>query len=347
MISIQQKIYTHLIDLIERGELLPEARMPAESELCDLFQASRNTVRKAYDELVHKGYVVRKPGLGSFVSDTIKVHNFSIGVIVPGNDVFDKSVDPVAGALKYDVFNGILDRAHEIGAKVNLVPANEAWRSDNTYDGYILLYSDDNIKKQFELNGTPCVSSVLGSYETGFPSVFIDLQASFRSCFEYLISTGHKKIGLVDSTHPVLSAYSAYEKVLNKHSLHFDESYVVRFDHTLPAEGRKSFIKLMETNHDLDALFFRTDITAIDALCYCQEKDIKIPGALSIMGFDNIPDSEHTSPPLTTFDTRRSERGYTATKMLESLRQNPNASMTDICLPGKIIERQTVKNPKG
>lgn len=44
-------------------------RMPTEAELCDQFEVSRQTVRRAYAELVSEGLIYRVPGRGTFVSN--------------------------------------------------------------------------------------------------------------------------------------------------------------------------------------------------------------------------------------------------------------------------------------
>lgn len=43
-------------------------RIPSEADLCERFGVSRITVRRAVDELVNEGYLVRKRGCGTFVS---------------------------------------------------------------------------------------------------------------------------------------------------------------------------------------------------------------------------------------------------------------------------------------
>ena len=52
---------------IETGQWSIGARIPPEPELQKTYNASRGTVRRAVDELVRQGYVVKKPGKGTFV----------------------------------------------------------------------------------------------------------------------------------------------------------------------------------------------------------------------------------------------------------------------------------------
>ncbi len=342
MISIQQRIFNHLIGLIEEGNLRPHEKMPAESDLCKLFKASRNTVRKAYDELVHKEYVVRKPGLGSFVKDReAENKSYSVGIIVPGMDVFDETMDPIAGHLKFDIFNGILERAHEANARISMIPAGENWRVVPDIDGYLLLYYDDNILKRLRDAGAPCVGSHLGNAISSFPNVTIDFHNSFSKCFEYLVKMGHRKIGLVDNI--FFSVLPAYREVMNRHGLPAEDSQVESFDKGTPENGVETFLKLIEKQKKLDAIFFRSDLTAIAALKYCENNGIKVPEEFSIMSFDNIPEAAYTRPGLTTFDTARRLRGYIALRKLKQIIKDPSSSQMTEYVEGKIIERGSVK----
>jgi GntR family transcriptional regulator/MocR family aminotransferase len=58
--------------LIEDGTLPAGARLPSTSDLGKRLSVNRLTVVKAYDELLATGYIVTRPGAGSFVSDRVQ-----------------------------------------------------------------------------------------------------------------------------------------------------------------------------------------------------------------------------------------------------------------------------------
>lgn len=53
---------------IEKDRLKPYDRLASEKELCEQWQTSRSTVRKAMDQLADRGKIFRVPGKGSFVA---------------------------------------------------------------------------------------------------------------------------------------------------------------------------------------------------------------------------------------------------------------------------------------
>jgi len=56
-----------LIEMIEKGRFVVHEKLPSESRLSELFQVNRNTVRQAISDLVVKGLVQKRNGVGSFV----------------------------------------------------------------------------------------------------------------------------------------------------------------------------------------------------------------------------------------------------------------------------------------
>ncbi len=88
-----RQIIDDLTTGIQEGRLKPYDRLPSEKELCEQWQASRSTVRKAMDQLTDRGKIFRVPGKGSFVSfpkishDTSQILSFSEKMRAQGLEV--------------------------------------------------------------------------------------------------------------------------------------------------------------------------------------------------------------------------------------------------------------------
>jgi GntR family transcriptional regulator len=62
------QVYVQLRSWVREGTYAPGHQIPTEAELCEAFDVSRITLRKAVDELVHEGWLVRSQGKGTFVA---------------------------------------------------------------------------------------------------------------------------------------------------------------------------------------------------------------------------------------------------------------------------------------
>lgn len=75
--ALYEKIKRSVIRQIESGELKADDRVPSETQLAKLFNASRMTANRALKELTDEGRIIRVQGVGTFVSrpgpDTAKI----------------------------------------------------------------------------------------------------------------------------------------------------------------------------------------------------------------------------------------------------------------------------------
>jgi len=86
---LYHQIIENIHSLIQSQQLEPGEMLPSEWELSDLYGVSRLTVRKALDELVRDGLLVRKHGVGTFVAHT------SIAQIYPSELSFTRNMEQI------------------------------------------------------------------------------------------------------------------------------------------------------------------------------------------------------------------------------------------------------------
>ena len=65
------------ISKIQSGELEAGAELPSESDLIQLYQVSRVTVRRAIDELYHQGYIEKMQGKRTCVKGKVKLQELT------------------------------------------------------------------------------------------------------------------------------------------------------------------------------------------------------------------------------------------------------------------------------
>lgn len=76
-----QAVADSILEQIANGDLQVNKRLPSESELCEIYNVGRNTVRHALGDLVNKGVLTTVHGVGTFVADvrTVKTAEYLYG----------------------------------------------------------------------------------------------------------------------------------------------------------------------------------------------------------------------------------------------------------------------------
>lgn len=81
---------------------------------------------------------------------------------------------------------------------------------------------------------------------------------------------------------------------------------------------------------------------AMGVICALQTKGYKVPGGVSVIGYDDIELSAYTSPPLVTFHQPKGELGKLAANTLIDRIENPELETQVRTLRSTLVERQSV-----
>jgi len=89
------------------------------------------------------------------------------------------------------------------------------------------------------------------------------------------------------------------------------------------------------------ALFATNDMMALGAMKLLQEKEIRIPGQVAVMGFDDIDYAAMSCPSLTTVKVDKSKIGYDAVRIIDGLIKGNNVSPVLNEYTSELIVRQS------
>ena len=120
----------------------------------------------------------------------------------------------------------------------------------------------------------------------------------------HLLSMGHKDLGYVGFG-PRLKQdprLDGFRSALADFGIQLDSEAIAYGDGRDIVHGYRAAAQLIRSSRRPGAVFAFNDLLAIGVLRYCQDRRIAVPGELAIVGFDNLPESRVTSPPLTTID---------------------------------------------
>lgn len=180
-----------------------------------------------------------------------------------------------------------------------------------------------------------------------FSGVLINNFDSAKKAVEYLIEQGHREIGYIRGAYRINGFKvkgQGYQSAMRKYKLEVKNHYIITLSTTLNGAYQDMLAYLDKEPGLPTAFFVDNDMIALGAMKALQERGYKVPDDVSIIGFDDLPFSEISYPPLTTLRVPNKEMGRLAVRRLIDMIQNPGevvVTKTEVCT--KFIERQTVK----
>lgn len=219
------------------------------------------------------------------------------------------------------------------------------YQDSHKADGIILLgYGDydayrarlDHLTEQ----GTHVVR--WGAVDTGPTGITIgsDNRGGGKQATAHLIAQGRRRIaflGSADSRYPELEGrYQGYRDALAEAGIIADEK--LRVDATTSEDaGIDAIAELTRRGAKYDAIFAASDSIAIGAMRALSAAGRRVPDDVAIVGFDDLPSAQLTSPPLSTVaqDARQAGEALVAT-LLAQLRGEAIAVAP---LPTRLVKR--------
>ena len=174
-----------------------------------------------------------------------------------------------------------------------------------------------------------------------------DREAAYKAT-KHLIDRGCKRIAHFRG--PLLPQNSidrflGYKKALEDHGITYDSSLIYICERVNYEDGRKAAQQLLEDHDDVDGIFTNTDLIAVGTIAVFNERGIKVPEEVSIMGFSNWFVSQAITPSLSTVDQPGYEMGKQTFKMLrkEIKAKKKKSAFTPktVTLPTHVIQRNS------
>jgi LacI family transcriptional regulator len=180
---------------------------------------------------------------------------------------------------------------------------------------------------------------------SSFPTVASDNLTGAITATEYLISLGHRRIGHLSGRSDLRSSElreQGYRQALEKAGIPFDPA-LVRVGGYDPETALAPARELLTLPNRPTAIFAANDLSGIQTMNVARELGLIVPNDLSVIGFDNVPESVLAEPSLTTIDHSIQEQGYEAALMLIRIIEDPETDLTDVRLPTRLVVRQSCR----
>jgi LacI family transcriptional regulator len=215
--------------------------------------------------------------------------------------------------------------------------------STKNVDGLIVLLPRDSsdLEKQLVISNLPIVLIDHRGIDTHLHSISVTNEKGSYDATEHLIGLGHERIGFITGVMDFgcsRDRLQGYQVSLANHGIPYTSEYVSEGDFT-ESSGYKAARKLLSLPNRPTAIFCSNDDMAIGAMRAAQEKGLKLPSDLSLVGFDDTVRASMAYPPLTTIKQPLFKMGETAAVLVKSLIDGETVESVNIVLNTELIIR--------
>jgi GntR family transcriptional regulator of arabinose operon len=339
---------------ILNGQIGHGQQLTPELQLCQEFNVSRTTIRRAIAEIVEEGLLERFRGRGTFVRyrrGASQKRLLALLVCQHRN---------VPGAYTH-LIQGALAKAAELGYELLI---------SNSHDDY-----DTALQQAMRLNELRVAGTIVIPLQTGqkgrdtdrilqalrggdqhvvladthvpdsnVPSVCSQNREAMYQLTTHLVEQGYRKIAFLTAfpTEAAVEREEGYKMAMADHNLAVPPHYFLQVASTDPSrQGRQMVDVFMAMREPPEAIICLHDLIALNVLDQCRLRGWKVPQEVAVVGFDDLPQTRASHPPLTTMHQPLHKMGATALQLLIDELNGVSSGNRHIRLPCELIVRES------
>lgn len=265
----------------------------------------------------------------------------------------------VADAVNYvfmnqyfvQVLQGVIQETQRLGYYVLSLYCNDMDEALEAYqqqrvDGLLLLSpTQDHLHSvhTFLEREVPVVSIGSFPYCDGIPCIELDDYTGTEQAMEYLFSQGHQKIAYINGPGKVPSSSTRYQAYFDKMT---QRGYEVLPDMVQSSHGvidaSEAVEAILQAVPDVTAIFAASDFVAIGTITALQNRGMRVPEEISVIGFDDVPMSSQVWPKLTTVRQNSKLKGRMAASVLIDWIESGKMPQQQYIIPTELIIRDSV-----
>lgn len=358
-IPLHRQFYEILKKNIEEGKYKTGEYIPSERELCEKYNLSRTTVRRAISQLIDEELLFSIPGTGTFVSEFVplgKRPSLKMGESKNIGCFLKAAHSPLDSPYYSKIFRNMQEEFNR-----------------QRYSLFFYSFISEKGRELFQLIrekklagavliGNIPRSIILEVYKKRIPLILVDnyiddldvttiVPDNRKGAYEavkYLIKLGHRRIAFLSAPlddSVARERFEGYKMALSEAGIVFQDELLVQ-GHYHVETGYLAMLKVLKMKQLPSAIFAINDACAIGAMKAIKEKSkFKIPRDISIVGFDDIDWASHTNPPLTTVRIDKERTGTLAAKNIIELIENERYLPVKVVTSTPLILRQSCSSP--
>lgn len=166
---------------------------------------------------------------------------------------------------------------------------------------------------------------------------------------EHLLALGHERIAIIAGHRRRMCStarVAGYRSALASAGIRQRPEYV-RYAGFDEAEAHHRMLELLDLPEPPTAVFVCSDRMALGVYEALATRALRVPDDMSVVGFDDLPESRWLAPALTTIRQPLSEMSATALRLLVRMMDGKRPEGTRTELSTRLVERASTGRPRG
>lgn len=224
-----------------------------------------------------------------------------------------------------------------------LIQRVSAWNADGLILFGIMAEEYQEIQKQFK-KPQVYIDSYLGNLHLHGVNIGLDDRRGGYMAGRYLVGRGHRRIGFIADNFKGgdYERYCGFAEAMSEAGITVKDSDFIEVEpdeRALAACYEKVYLR----RHEFTAFFCASDYYALCLMNFLTDRGVKVPGDISIMGFDDNIYSRMARPAITTIHQDATQKGILAVRHLMRQLDSSEAVSDQVVLPVELVERDTVR----
>lgn len=304
-----KKKKTTITDIANALSLTPSAVSKALSDHPRISDATKEAVREMAEKLNYQR--------NKIASALRKGQSMLVGVIIPAANInfFSSVVKGIEDTLNAAGYQVIISQSYDDPEKERInVQTLLTSQVDAIFASIANKTVDFEHFAKVRESGIPLILFDRVEESLGGSTVVIDDHQGAYQAVEHLIEQGCRRIAHLAGYHNVSlyqSRIEGYRNALQDAGLPINQEWIMESGLSLD-DGRRCMEELLRHPQPPDGIFAAGDHAAAGAMQVLQERQIKIPEEVAVVGFSNEPFSSMIKPALSTVDQHSETMGRLA-----------------------------------
>ncbi len=267
-------------------------------------------------------------------------------------------VDKTSSGLRHEYFSGMLESikstAESKGYDITFISRNLGERKMSFYehakyrgcDGVVIASVDFTNPDVIELVNSEIPTITIDYVYNKCTSVLSDNLDGMKQIAEYVYSQGHKRIAIIhgENTSVTQKRLASFRNTCKKIGLELDENLIKEARYHDPKLSALATKELLDLDKKPTCILYPDDFSFIGGKNVIEERGLKIPEDISVVGYDGVLLSQILRPQLTTYKQDSEEIGKIAAQKLIDQIEEPTLYIPEIItVTGKLLRGGTVE----